>query len=181
MCNNRIGMRTTLDHISEVSNQIGATPIVIHHANKEGGIRGASAIFDWARNIIKLEDATYRGDKRIKLIHEKCNNAKMFEPFVLAIDEYLNFSPVEITEALPKAQRERCLKVKEALELLGGNVESKTELVNQYKELTGLESESSIHRHIDQAVSNEFISRAYYMDGKLKKARFYIGVKPYHF
>ncbi len=179
--NDNSRMRTTLDHISEVSNDIGATPIVIHHANKEGGIRGASAIFDWARNIIKLEDASYKGEKRIKLTHEKCNNAKMFDPFILAMDEYLNFTPIEITETLPKGQRERCLKVKEALELLSGDTKNKAELVKQYKELTGLGSVPTIHRHIDQAVDNEFINRDYYMDGKLKKAEYYIGVKPYVF
>jgi hypothetical protein len=174
-------MRTTLDYISEVSNQIGATPIVIHHANKEGGIRGASAIFDWARNIIKLEDATYRGEKRIKLIHEKCNNARMFDPFVLAMDEYLNFTAMEFTETMSKGLRDRCQKVKEALKLLGGDTKNKAELVKQYKELTGVESKPTIYRHIDQAVDNEFINRDYYLDGKLKKAEYYIGVKPYHF
>lgn len=179
--NDNSRMRTTLDYILQISNEIGATAIVIHHANKEKGIRGASAISDWARNIIKLEDATYRGQKRIKLTHEKCNNSKMFEPFVLEMNEYLNFSLVEFTETMPKGQRERCLKVKEALELLGGSVESKSELVDQYRELTGLESRPTIDRHIDQAVNNNFIERVYYTDGKLKKARFYIGVKPYHF
>jgi hypothetical protein len=51
--NDNSRMRTTLDCISYVSNEIGAAPIVIHHANKQNGIRGASAIFDWARNVIK--------------------------------------------------------------------------------------------------------------------------------
>ncbi len=105
----------------------------------------------------------------------------MFDPFILAMDEYLNFTPIEITETLPKGQRERCLKVKEALELLSGDTKNKAELVKQYKELTGLGSVPTIHRHIDQAVDNEFINRDYYMDGKLKKAEYYIGVKPYVF
>jgi hypothetical protein len=105
----------------------------------------------------------------------------MFDPFILAMDEYLNFTPMEISETLPKGQRERCLKVKEALELLGGSVESKAELIEQYKELTGLESVPTINRHIDNAVADDFINRSYHKDGKLKKARYFIGVKPYDF
>jgi len=86
--NDNSRMRTTLDYIRQVSNEIDATAIVVHHANKEGGMRGATAILDWARNIIKLEDVSYRGEKRIKFTHEKCNNTKMFEPFILAMDEF---------------------------------------------------------------------------------------------
>jgi hypothetical protein len=179
--NDNSRMRTTLDSILQISNEIIATPLVLHHDNRAGDIRGAKSIWDWARNVIKLEDATYRGAKRIKFTHEKCNNAEMFEPFVLAMDEYLNFSAIEFTEIMPKGQRERCLKVKEALEFLGGSVDSKAELIHQYMELTGLESIPTIHKHIDKAVDNEFINRSYYKDGKMKKARFYIGVKPYHF
>ena len=119
------------------------------------GIRGASSIADWARNIIKLEDVSYRGEKRIKFVHEKCNNSKMFEPFVLAMDEYLNFSPIDLSEITPKRERDRGERVKEALELLGGRAKSKATLFNQYAEITGIKSQSTAFRHIDEAVRNE--------------------------
>ena len=71
-------MRTTLDYIAEIGNRIGATPFVVHHDNRNDEIRGASAIRDWARSVIKLENAEAG---RIKVIHEKCNNAELFKPF----------------------------------------------------------------------------------------------------
>ena len=57
--NDNSRMRTTLDSIAETSNAIGATPVVIHHTNRQGDIRGASAIFDWARNIIGVADKSF--------------------------------------------------------------------------------------------------------------------------
>jgi hypothetical protein len=173
--------RTTLDCILQVSNEIDATAIVAHHANKEQGIRGASAISDWARNIIKLEDVSYRGEKRIKFTHEKCNNSKMFEPFILAMDEYLNFSPIELKETAPKNEKNRGLKVKEALELLGGSSDTKGMLANQYSELSGIKSRTTAFRHVDEAVKNGFISSEFYEEGNLKQARYWVGIKPYGF
>jgi CHC2 zinc finger/AAA domain/Toprim domain len=175
--NDNSRMRTTLDYILEIGNALRTTTSIIHHANKEQGLRGASAIWDWARNIIKLEDKTYKGEKRISFKHEKCNNSKMFEPFLLQMDDNLNFSPLDFTDTLPHRERDRCLNVKRALEMLNGYVETKAELIDQYKEITGIKSTTTIHRHIDQAVQNEFINVEYYTEGKLKKARYYFDGK----
>lgn len=172
--NDNSRMRTTLDYILEISNQIEATPIVVHHANKEKGLRGATSILDWARSIIKLEDRSYEGQKRIKLTHEKCNNTEIFNPFILKMDEYLNFSQIEFIERIPPRVIDRCLIVKEALEMLGGSTDTKSKLVSQVKEISCLKAEPTIHRHIDGAVENGFIQREYYTVGKLKKAKFFI-------
>jgi len=173
--NDNSRMRTTLDCLFQISNEIDATAIVVHHANKGLGIRGASAIYDWARNVIKLEDDSNKGERHIKFTHEKCNNTKKFEPFVLAMDEYLNFSPIELTKTTPKKEKERGLKVKEALKLLGGSSDTKGRLANQYSELTGIKSRSTNFRHIDEAVKNGFISSEIYEEGNLKKTRYLVG------
>ncbi len=167
--NDNSRMRSTLDQILQIANEIESTPLVIHHANKEGGLRGATAILDWARNIIKLEDASYQGEKRIKFTHEKVNNGEMFGPFTLAMDEYLNFSKVEYADTLPKNIRDRCLKVREALVLLKGNAEKKNDLIEQYKDMTGIKADRTLHRHIDEAVKNNFIGMEYYTEGGSKK------------
>jgi hypothetical protein len=179
--NDNSRMRTTLDHILLVSNEINATPIIVHHSNKEKGLRGATAIQNWARNIIKLEDISHKGEKLVKFTQEKCNNHEKFEPFVLTMDEHLNFSAIEYSATIPKGVKKRCEKVKEALQLLGDSADSKSQLINQYKEITGLESIPTIHRHINEAVKHKYIDMEYYKEGDLKKARFWIDVKPYHF
>jgi len=176
--NDNSRMRTTLDYILEIGSALKTTTSIIHHATKESGVlRGASAIWDWARNVIKLEDKTYKGEKRISFKHEKCNNSKMFEPFTLQMDDNLNFLPVEFENMLPHRERERCLNVKRALEMLNGYVESKAELLEQYKEITGIKTPTTMHRHINKAVENEFINVEYYTQGKLKKARYYLDGK----
>jgi RecA-family ATPase len=174
--NDNSRMRSTLDQILTIANEAGATPIVVHHSNKEKGLRGASAIQNWARNIIKLEDVSYKGEKRIKFKHEKCNNHKLFEPFTLAMDEYLNFTHLEIDNSVSRNIKERCLKVLEALELLGGKAEMKSDLIDQYKELTGIKADRTLHRHINEAVDNNFIGMEYYRSGNSKKkmARYFL-------
>ena len=173
--NDNSRMRSTLDQISTIANSITATPAVIHHESKVGSLRGASAIFDWARSIIRLEDVTYKNEKRIKITHEKSNNANPFSPFILQMDDFLNFAAMEKYEDVQSKERERCLMVQEALELLGGTAETKKELIAQYKEISGVASEATIQRHVDQAVKNGFILREYYTDGQMKKARYFFG------
>ena len=174
--NDNSRMRTTLDFISEIAARIKATPAVLHHANKQGGIRAASSIRDWARNVIKLTDATYRGQKRIKLENDKSNNHEPFQPFLLAMDEFLNFQAMEISETYSNKSKERGELVREALRLCGGRVETKKELIDQYKELSGVKSNPTIHRHITEAVKNEYIKNEYYTDNNkgFQKCRFFI-------
>lgn len=174
--NDNSRMRTTLDFISEISARIKATPAVLHHANKQGGIRAASSIRDWARNVIKLTDATYRGQKRIKLENDKSNNHEPFQPFLLVMDENLNFQAMAISETASNKSRERGELVREALRLCGSQVETKKELIDQYRELSGVKSDPTIHRHINDAVKNEYIKSEHYVDGNksFKKCRYFI-------
>jgi hypothetical protein len=113
--NENVAMRKTLDHIqNDVALQAGVTPLVIHHDNRQGEFRGASAILDWARNMIKLKGSSYKCEKRISLIHEKCNNYENFEPFTLKVDQYLNFAPLDEFEQIPEKKQRQCEQVRDA-------------------------------------------------------------------
>lgn len=171
--NDNSRMRSTLDSILQVANEIKATPIVIHHANKEGEIRGATAIYDWARNVIKLEDKSFQGEKRIKFTHEKCNNFQMFDPFILSMDEYLNFNPIELEDTLPAGDRDRANAVKKALEMLGGYVETQSELAEFYCELHGVVKRTA-SRHILKAAEYGFIKLEHYEEGGKNKCKYSI-------
>jgi len=155
--NDNSRMRSTLDAISAVSNELKVTPVVVHHANKDGGLRGASAIIDWARSVVKLQ-TTYVDKRRcVQLIHEKANNCEMFEPFTLQVDQYLNFYQVEQNIFNPK-MRERGEKVAQALRDIGGFTDLQKELIEQYMEL-GMCPETTAKRHIADAINNGFIRR----------------------
>ena len=175
--NDNSRMRTTLDHINEVSYHVRSTPIVVAHANKDGVLRGATAIFDWARNVIKLENADYQGEKKIRLTNEKSNNSRAFDTIILSMDEHLNFTGRSFAEAAPGSAYFRGLKVKEALDIIGARAETKEALILQYQELTGITAIPTIHRHIDEAVKYDHISRQYYREKNIKKARYWIPIK----
>jgi hypothetical protein len=174
--NDNSRMRTTLDLIKMISGKIGATAVVVHHANKESGLRGATAIQNWARNIIEIKDATHRNQKRIKVTHKKCNNHALFDPFVLAMDEYLNFEAMPAAESISSQRMENGRRVREALEALGSTAKTKNELIERYAEIAGLSSKPTMHRHINQAVDDQFIGMEYYTKGDSKKklARYFL-------
>lgn len=171
--NDNSHMRDTLNAIILIGNEIKATPLIIAHDNRKGELRGAQAIWDCARNIIKLEDFSYRGNTRIKLIHEKSNNSALFETFILQMNDTFNFEHLELEDAIPKKKKERCLQVKEALELLGGETESKEILSDQYEQVSGVSAKTTRYRHIDETVENGFINCEPYQEKGLTKYRYF--------
>jgi RecA-family ATPase len=56
--NDNAEMRKTLDALTRLCEDTNAAVLVVHHAGKAGtggGARGASAITDWASNIMSLD------------------------------------------------------------------------------------------------------------------------------
>jgi hypothetical protein len=98
----------------------------------------------------------------------------MFESFVLQMDEYLNFVPLDDYELMSAAKRKRCGQVREALEMLGGKAESKKQLAAQYEEISGVTTKTTQYSHIDEAVNHDFIKQEEYQDGHLTKNRYYL-------
>jgi hypothetical protein len=171
--NDNSHMRDTLNAIILIGNEIKATPLIIAHDNRKGELRGAQAIWDCARNIIKLEDFSYRGNTRIKLIHEKSNNSALFEMFILQMNDSFNFEHLELEDAIPKKKKERCQKVGEALELLGGETDSKEKLSDQYEEISGVASKPTRYRHIKEAVEIGIIKCEPYGGNGITKHRYF--------
>jgi len=169
---NSTDMRPALDAILKIAVTVGATPVVVHHANKNDEIRGSSGISDWARNIIRLEDVSFQGEKRIKVTHEKSNNAAPFDPIILAVDEWLNFATREIGDTMPATARKRCEAVLEALKMLGGNVETQALLIRQYRENSQIGSNATAKNHINEADRYGYITRVGYQENGIEKARY---------
>jgi len=171
--NDNAKMRRTLDLITETAGKVGATPMVLHHSNKGSGeLRGASAIQNWARTIIKLEHIEAKSDRRIMVTNTKNNNHEFFKPFALELDENLNFRHRKQSEILSPKKAEQCMAVADALRKISGRAETQDALIEQYRECSALKSDSAAQDHINLAVKAGYILSEGYRAGKLNKKRY---------
>ena len=174
--NNSADMRPALDAIDRVCKQVKCTPIVIHHDKKDGdNYRGSTAINDWTRNRISLKrefiaenritDVDGQGKPTgqrvaqipvVRVRHEKCNNFKMFDPFLIRMNKHLHF--VRVQEQMSPEEVENAQTVSQALKDSGGHSESTNALAKKYQDLTGV-SKNTAKKHISMAVKNGFIER----------------------
>jgi hypothetical protein len=154
--NDNSRMRSTLDCLQEICNKTKTVPIVVHHANKENGIRGASSITDWARVVLKIEKKVVADRDFIELSCEKSNNHPRFQPFAIQFDEFLCPKNLE-NRGLDEKKAAQCEMMAKALDLLGGTAKSQRDLIRQYTELSGLKSRSAIISHIHEAVKFGYI------------------------
>jgi len=164
--------RHELDALSDVCRGCGVTPIVIHHDNRNGNYRGSSAIYDWCRGMIGLKEEFIASDRItdledastggatvscIRVTHEKANNMKKFNPFLMRMDHNLNFQKIE--ESFSPEQKKQGLLIQQALTDLGKNAVIQNDLIKTYVNLSGL-SQATARRHIKKATDNRFIFRS---------------------
>ena len=82
-------MRRLLDEVSLLTEDIGVTPLLIHHHGKfstdsgAGGGRGASAIGDWSPNTWEL--SFQKKDKQYTLQHNKARNFTIQDKLTLEL------------------------------------------------------------------------------------------------
>ena len=126
--NDNSAMRYALDCLQEkICDVADVSVILTHHYNKMGKSRGASAIRDWAANVILLELEKIENQSAIiKIFHDKARNYPQQDPFYLERTPGLNFVIVE--EPGTKADT-HIQAVVGALVELGGQVEKQTELL----------------------------------------------------
>ena len=129
--NNNTAMRKVLDDFEAVIRPTGASIVFTHHVGKTGkGSRGASAITDWAANILELEeDRQENGEARIKVSTPKLRNFPKFDPFYLTRTKDLSFELAESKATRQEDERLKC--VVDALEKVGGRIEGQGKLVDQ--------------------------------------------------
>jgi hypothetical protein len=165
--NDAAKMRAELDALNEICSVSGVTPVIIHHDNKLGQYRGSTAIYDWARNMVglkgeKVPAKQVRGElfenagdiPCVRVENEKNNNSKMFKPFLLWLDDNLNFQVVD--ETVSPSEQEQAVKIREAIIKLGGYAKSQNELAKAYIDLVDVSMATAI-RHIQRAVKNGLI------------------------
>jgi hypothetical protein len=157
--NDNAEIRKVLDQLSYLCDVTKTACLVVHHTGKTSaeGIfagRGASAIADWAGNILVMTEEEL---DRIKVHHVKSRNFRTGPPFTLEVSPTLQFT--RVAEPI----EENVNTVVEVLESLGGEVKDqgkfKKELVKH-----GAGSESTALRMINDAVEAGKIEE--HKDGK---------------
>jgi DNA-binding transcriptional ArsR family regulator len=169
--NDNTGMRKELDGLRYIMECTGVAAILVHHSSKsfEGGsscLRGASAIRDWADNVIALRKIINDGDEYIKLVSEKSRNSRSFNPVSVKFTG-LSFERTVVTG------ENKGETVVTALKQLGGEASTQTELGNQIVELIG-GSSSTANRHIKEALDAGLIQEV--KDGRSKGYKLVDGV-----
>lgn len=151
--NDNTQMRGTLDHLTDISREMGCAWIVIHHEGKPGEInrahrwrfRGATSIRDWADTMIGL--LVKEDERRIMrtLSFDKIRHGPRQRAIVLERNK--RFWTCEASEEDVRAPMSA---VAEALAMLGGWCRGKKPLVEKLIELTSC-SRMTAYRAIEMA------------------------------
>jgi hypothetical protein len=130
--NDNAEMRKALDALTRLCEDTNAAVLVVHHAGKagtSGGARGASAITDWAANVVSLEPVQQgegSENESLKVHCDKSRNFERFPEFHLQLSSNLFFERVQGFDA--KSDKNEA--VVSALTALGGNVDKQGVLVD---------------------------------------------------
>lgn len=131
--NDNAKMRRSLDALTSVASEFGAATIVVHHPGRVGSrSRGASAIDDWAANIVQIEQVKGGARQSLRLRNTKARNRELFPDVILERTPGLNF---KASSQIAGRQGERLQAVVLALLELGGSVESQAQLRNKLMEI----------------------------------------------
>lgn len=159
--NNNSEMRRELDKLTKICDDADVSAVVVHHVGKgvgagsvKGG-RGASAIADWADNIIMLEPKKDKDNNDyLKVICQKSRNAKPFKDFCIKSTSGCHF--IRFTPENNGKNGSGIDMVLKALAGLGGKVDKQDDLVQKVMELNG-KSKSTAGRYIQEADDNGLI------------------------
>jgi RecA-family ATPase len=150
-------IRKVLDTLTELCHVTKVACVLVHHMGKTSSSnvfsgRGASALADWANNILILSKKDEKGDEdsggsdmRLNINHVKSRNFRLHAPFTLEASGKLQFTKVDE----PKGNNDYQVAV-DVLESLGGEVDDqgtfKKALVKN-----GIKSDSTAGRLINKA------------------------------
>lgn len=156
--NDNGAMRRCLDCLTLLMEQTGCAVILIHHAGKGTGPavpyggRGASAIGDWAANILQLERVN-RGPGEpviIRCIHAKARNFEQRPDFFLERTPSLTFRLVDGPSSGGKEFRAQAVVL--ALRAMGGRAGTQQELTLAITKANGVEK-TTARKWIDAALA----------------------------
>lgn len=170
--NDNAEIRKVLDSLTALCDVTKVACILVHHSGKtsaEGTFagRGASAIADWAANIINLskgddDNDNDNGSRKINVNHVKSRNFQACAPFTLEVDGKLQF-----TKAASLIDQDH-KKVLDVLRSMDGEIEDQKSFMQALLN-SGVSSESTAGRMIKKAAKAGIIQD--FQNGKKKGYR----------
>ena len=169
-------MRRLLDKVSLLTEEIGVTPLLIHHHGKfatdsgAGGGRGASAIGDWSPNTWEL--SFQKKDKQYTLQHNKARNFTIQDKLTLELVG-LRFRSVG-----SRALANDIQYVVTALQNLNGKASTQDELKKEVMHVYSImnlgktTSPNSARKCIDKAVEEGIIKKTSVQNSRSKEYTF---------
>jgi len=153
--NANVQMRRVLDNLTFLGDENHINIVLIHHTGKSPGYgngnghggRGASAIGDWAPNIIELQPNNDKNGKElVKLKHTKARDVEKIGEMQLIMDKNT------LTFWTYQNQQNYDL-VTQALSNLGGHANSQDGLINEIQRMSNISSaKNTIRKMITSAV-----------------------------
>ncbi|WP_461209465.1 AAA family ATPase [Desulfocurvus sp. DL9XJH121] len=143
--NDNAAMRRSLDALTAICDAANVACVVVHHVGKSGSDnavfagRGASAIGDWAANILLMNPVLDDEGNRTSIIEMKHMKARNFEtasPFFL--DRRPELTMLRVEDPRDGESRERAEAVVDCLRKMGGKARSKLALENALVESMGV-------------------------------------------
>ena len=173
--NDNVGMRKVLDKLSYLCETFQVAAIVVHHVGKTdtgkpSGGRGASAIGDWAANILSL--SPYGKDSGIiEVKHGKSRDSRPVLPFHLRMTEHFDFErqkidPKELEGNDKKARAKKWADIEAGITRALNDASSDQQtLIKQVAESLNM-SPSTVRRGLKRLVKREKVLEN--TDGKEK-------------
>jgi len=156
--NDNASMRRSLDYLSAICDAANVGTLLVHHVGKntsDNGVfagRGASAIGDWAANILLMKPTEIDGERTniIEMQHQKARNFETVSPFYL--ERRRDLSMVRTENPQKRAKNAEAVEVvTSAMEDMGGRVNRKGALWDKLMSTTG-QSRSTVRRMVDTAL-----------------------------
>ena len=161
--NDNGAMRRSLDRLTAICDKADVACIVVHHVNKSTGKndvfpgRGASAIGDWAANILALSPVLDKNGDRTNVIEVRHHKSRNYEPiptfYLERTTDLLLLPTINPNDA---EGFERLRVVYQSLDEMGGVVGSKKTLTDDIAERTG-KGRSTAQRMMNEAVQRGII------------------------
>ena len=147
-----------VSNLGRLYEETGVRATVIHHANKSGGYRGSSAIFDDSDNVLKMERDRAKDPLYALLTVEKTKDGAEAPPLGLRLCEVGDSLVIAETEDATRSDAALGFVVEFVLEAEKGGGTSTRELQNAGKDV-GL-SRDAVRHAIERAIENDLVERA---------------------
>jgi len=153
--NSNSEIRASLDSLTRVATDADMSVILVHHPGKMGNMgvytgRGASALPDWASNLMTMNVVSINNTKCVKITIEKSRTSAVIDPFHIMLNENLIFKKYEPHVGLVST-------IIQVLLENGGTINTQAGLLDAIKQYDSNISVSGVKKAIEQAAEQKLI------------------------